>query len=193
MSRVDPLGKRCDFAVAIHVRQVATTQSSVLGQVRNAQRVFGNCGIYFEVATMQSIALDSAAYSRLAVVSTVCQWNQESAEQSELFSRVGASAFQQGITVVFLRDIMTPNGWVNGCASHAPHRAAVLVSAASSPWTLAHEVGHVLLGPSFMPLHSTSRQNVMFAPTADLHPSQPPTFDKSQQVQILRSPYVVKC
>lgn len=192
MSRLDPLGNKCDFTVRIHVRQVANSQSSVFEQVRNAQRVYGKVGIYFDVGTMESIALDAAAYSRLAVVTTECNWDEDSPEQAELFERVGASPLQQGILAVFVRDIRKPDRFTNGCAGHSPHRAAVVVSAFASPWTLAHEVGHVLLGSSFLPVHTTSRDNVMFSPTSDLHPSVPPGFDLTQQAQIFRSPYVTR-
>jgi hypothetical protein len=53
-----------------------------------------------------------------------------------------------------------------GCAGHAPHKPALMISAIGSRWTLAHELGHVLLTKQFSPVHSSEPNNLMFSPTA---------------------------
>jgi hypothetical protein len=60
------------------------------------------------------------------------------------------------------------------------------VTAAGSQWTTAHEVGHVLLGSSFSPVHESSSSNLMFSSTPGIT-GNPPSLTDAQVAQIKRS------
>jgi hypothetical protein len=164
----------------------------VLQAIRNAQKLYGRNGIYFDVISQQSIQLNAADFGRLSVVNGQCQWNQESPEQADLFSRLN-SFDMLGITAVFVKGIQTLTGALNGCAGHANWRAGVMVGSACTPWTLAHEVGHVLLGSSYSPVHTTSPSNIMYEKSSQFTQTSNPSLDLPQVAQVLRSQYVRRC
>jgi hypothetical protein len=67
------------------------------------------------------------------------------------------------------------------------------MGSACTPWTLAHEVGHVLLGASYSPVHTSSPNNIMFASSAVFTQAGNPSLDSGQVTQMLRSQYVRPC
>jgi hypothetical protein len=192
MARTDPLGNRCYHCVRVHVRSVVNVGIDIAQAIRNAQKIYGDKGIFFEVISQQSIMLNTADFGRLSVVNGQCQWNQESPEQADLFSRVN-SFDMLGVTAVFVKGIQTLSGPLNGCAGHANWRAGVMMGSACTPWTLAHEVGHVLLGASYSPVHTNSPNNIMFASSAVFTQASNPSLDSGQVTQMLRSQYVRPC
>lgn len=192
MPRIDPFGRRCDYCVRVHIRLAANLDIDIHQAVYNAQRLYGSSGIFFDTPTTTSIALTAADFGRLSVINGECNWNQESSEQKELLDRVNAEDLT-GITAVFVSGIETSTGPLNGCAGHALHRAGVMIGSACTPWTLSHEVGHVLLGPGYSPVHTTSPNNIMFHSSASFKQSSNPSFDFAQIDQIRRSRYVTRC
>ncbi|MEO0462134.1 MAG: hypothetical protein AAF127_03325 [Pseudomonadota bacterium] len=72
-----------------------------------------------------------------------------------------------------------------GCASHPSDRGACIVSAVGSPWTLAHEVGHVL-GLR----HKTGANNLMSTPTASIN-LNPPQLSPGEIATVKRSRFAV--
>lgn len=192
MSRVDPLGNQCDYCVRIHVRLAANLKIDVHQAIRNAQRLYGRNKIYFETPAPQSVYMNAADFGRLSVVNGECRWNQESSEQKDLFDLVGANDMF-GITAVFVSGLQTASGPLNGCAGHAAYRAGVMIGSACTPWTLSHEVGHVLLGANYSPVHTTDASNIMFASSSRFTQASNPSFDFAQLAQIRSSPYVVRC
>jgi hypothetical protein len=51
---------------------------------------------------------------------------------------------------------------------------------------MGHEIGHVLLGSAFAPVHHPSANNIMFE---DLVTADPPGFDEAQVRAMRRSPF----
>jgi hypothetical protein len=81
-------------------------------------------------------------------------------------------------------------GPLAGCAGHLPNKAAVVVASSGSPWTLVHELGHVLLGPSFAPVHAADSTDLMFAPTTKIT-ANPPSLTNEQVKTMLTSKFCV--
>ena len=77
---------------------------------------------------------------------------------------------------------------LNGCAAINSNRPAVVVSSTGSPWTLGHELAHVLL-ETYRPVHSTYTGNLMYAPSASIS-SNPATLDVKQLEAIRKSKFV---
>jgi hypothetical protein len=72
---------------------------------------------------------------------------------------------------------------LHSLGGHAVTRPAVTVAGHASRWDTAHEVGHVLLGFGFSPLHVNDRRNLMH-PTAATYVTIPVLTDK--QVRQMR-------
>lgn len=192
MARVDKFGNKCALCVRVNIRLGANLSFNVNTAVENAQRLYGENGICFETPSVQSVALSAQDLGRLSVVNGECNWSQESAEQKDLFDLAGASPFA-GITAVFIGGLQTNTGPLNGCAGHAPYRAGVMISSACTPWTLSHEVGHVLLGPFYSPVHTKDSNNIMYEKSSTFTQASKPSFDFAQLDQIRRSAYVSSC
>lgn len=186
------LPKKADFKhrVKIHLRSLSLTDLPISFQELNAKMVYAQYGISLDVLSGMSMALSSSELTLLDTVNTgTCTMNKVEGELGELhkigLQGVGANE----IVVYFARKVVTSSGSeLNGCASSSNDRPAVVVSSSSSPWTMAHEIGHVLLG-SFRPTHSTVTTNIMHSPTASIT-SNPPGFTPEQLVSIRSSKFV---
>jgi hypothetical protein len=181
--------------------QLLCSHSRTLGRERRHRRVAGDPERAETLRTERNLLrcyqsavdpTDPADFGRLSVVNGQCQWNQESPEQADLFSRLN-SFDMLGITAVFVKGIQTLTGALNGCAGHANWRAGVMVGSACTPWTLAHEVGHVLLGSTYSPVHTSSPLNIMYEKSSQFTQTSNPSLDLSQVGQMLRSQYVRPC
>lgn len=191
MSRLDPLGNRCDYLVRVHIRHMQPVVTDIAESVRCAQRVYGGNKILFEVASTQCVSLRGFDIERYNIVNTECSFRLESREHSELFARAGVGDLE-GITVFYVRSILTSDGASNGCASHPPHRPSVLIGTKHTPWTLAHEVGHVLLGPRYSG-HTTESNNLMYGSSFVFNRDSNPELNALQLNQIVSSPFVRRC
>ena len=161
--------------------------------IRCAQYVFGRGRIYFEVASALSVALKPDEIDRYNLVNTECNYHTPPREQSELFARAGMSELSGGISVFFVKAILTSDGVANGCAVHPPHRPLLLIGTKTTPWTLAHETGHVLLGSTWLPAHTFEANNLMYAFSYRFNANDEPTLNEFQLVQMRNSPYVARC
>lgn len=115
MSRVDPLGNRCDHTLKVHIRRMDASVANVEQSVACAQRIYGPHGIYFDVASATSVAMGEADRNRLATLDTSCTAGQDSDEQAELYAMLVVQ--EPSITAIFVREIATYVGEVHGCAS----------------------------------------------------------------------------
>jgi len=135
--------------------------------LENARKVYGRYGFRVEEGPGMSILITADQQVKLDASQTECRLNQEDDLQKLLFSlgggRSGVPA--NDILVFYVNKLTdTSNSELNGCASHKIGDPAVAVSAGGSPWTCAHEVGHVLLG-NLTPTHSDKKSNLMFRST----------------------------
>jgi hypothetical protein len=166
MPETDELGHRCDRVVRLHLFSIGLPAVPETTALRNAQRVYGHHRIRLRVLSAQSIRLGELDRLTLRSVDTACIWDVDSDEQQrvhQLGDAAGAGAHD--IRVFWVSEIRKPDGsLLAGCASHAPAKPAVMVSAHGTRWTMAHELAHVLLGPSFAPAHTIDTNNLMSPP-----------------------------
>lgn len=194
MSARDDLGNICDHRIRLHLFSIASPAVSEGTALRNAQRVYGQHRICLSVVSGQTLNLSAADQLTLTVVDGACNWDVVSDEQRLLHS-IGTTSGLAGndIRVYWVNQIRQPDGsTLAGCAGHAPARAAVMVSAIGSPWTMPHELGHVLLGPAFNPVHARAATNIMFSPSASITVN-PPSFDATQLRVIRGSRFCQRC
>ena len=190
----DQLGHHCNHEIRLHLFSIATPGVDENTALRNAMRVYGQHRIRLRIVSAQSLALSTADQLTLNVVDGACQWNVVSDEQRRVHHLGDTRAIgPKDVRIYWVHEIREPQGNVlAGCAGHAPAKPAVMVSALGSQWTMAHELGHVLLGPLFAPVHAAHPTNIMFSPSAAII-SNPPTFNNAQLEAIHRSPFCQQC
>lgn len=190
MACKDMFGNNCDRLVRVHVRQVQSVNFDVLDSIKRTQKLFGQHGFALEIASSQSIHMDSRSLMRLMLVETTCIRGRSSPDQAELFSRFGIQDLNS-ITAFFVQALFVTGTFNenNGCAAHARHLPAVFVARDATPYTLAHELGHVLLGATAENQHMTNDTNIM-SPTFLLG-TESPSFTPQQVAQMRRSAYAI--
>lgn len=157
--------------------------------LRNAQRVYRQYGIDFSYSSGMSLALDPHSTIELNDVDTgTCRLNGGmTADQLRLFGLPGTLGGTSGNIRVFYVNTASSNGsGLRGCAAYQG-TPSVVVAAAGSRWTLAHEVGHVLMGVVNGSSHSTDKANLMFGNTGSIT-SPLPSLTPAQVTAVKASP-----
>jgi hypothetical protein len=173
--------------VRLHFRSVTLPKVPELRALANAQSVYDKYNILLEFASGLSIGAGVGDLLTLNASDGTCKWDHASDEQMLLDTLGGRQGVGWNEVVVYYADrIQQKDGTtLNGCAGHLPNKAAVVVASGASPWTLGHELGHVLLGPSFVPVHAADATNLMFSPTASISANPPSLTDG--QVNTMRA------
>ena len=187
-----PVGPTFDRKVRLHFRSAAVPVVPEFTALDNAQKVYTQINVKLEFASGLSMAVTDEDLLRLDASDGTCKWNQASDELKLLNTAAGRQGIGLNDILVFYANRIKQNdgSTLNGCAGHEPGKPTVVVAATGSRWTLGHEVGHVLLGPSFSPVHTTDPKNVMFSPTADIT-ANPPGFTPEQAKAIRASKFCV--
>lgn len=175
--------------VRLHFRSIAVPFVPEFTALAFAQQVYGQYDIDIVMASGQSLALDPLETVKLHTIDGQCKWDQTNDEQKLLFGMGGTQGVNPtDVLVYYVNAIKKDNGdELNGCAGHEPTQPAVVVGSAGSRWTLAHELGHVLLGSKFDPVHmDDDTTNVMHSPTTDIT-ANPPNFNEAQLEAIRKS------
>jgi hypothetical protein len=183
----DRHGNRCSKRLPVGIYTLAAVQSfDYFEAVGFAEQLYGKHGIYFDIVSQMCLALDAAQQVRLAVIDGSCQWDQNNSEQAELHTLVNAPSGQ--VSVFIVGGIQQDTGPLAGCAGHAPDTPAAVVSGSvGTKFTLAHEVGHILLTSSYSPVHETSTSNIMIGGTHRIPVNGSPDFNEAQLRQIMSS------
>jgi hypothetical protein len=193
MSIKDPLGNVCKWKVSLHLKSLGMPRVPEFTALRNAQAVYGQYGIYIHFASGESLpqAVDTGnqCLSLQNVDVGTCTMQQGmTGQQDALFNygsrgRVGSNE----ILCYWVNRVESGGNPLAGCASHPASRPACVVSALGSPWTLAHEVGHVL-GLR----HTVGATMLMSTPTAAIT-ANPPQISVSDLRTVKSSLYCVTC
>ncbi len=191
----DEQGNQCHHVVRLHLRSLGTPRVSEFTALANAQRTYGPHGICikFESGMSMPQAVDTATQCVELVNVNVgtCLMNQGTfnprmtGQQSAMFG-IGdtQNVPATNILAVWVENVRKEDGTrLAGCASHPADRGACVVAAAGSPWTLAHEVGHVL-----GLVHQTGSRNLMSTPTSSIS-ANPPELSATQIATVKRSRY----
>jgi hypothetical protein len=180
------------FKVRLHLRSINMPQVPELTALEIAKDVYREYSIQAEMASGQSLLLSDPDQFQLTSVDGDCLWDQVSDDQRLLQSLGGTQGVgPNDIRVYFATVLKEQNGnLLQGCAGHPPDRAAVMIAASAvDKTTVAHEVGHVLLGSSFRPVHTADfeqphvRRGHLYWPSAD--PNSRSGCDNPQKADIV--------
>jgi len=148
--------------VRLHFRSIALANVPFEQSFRNARTVYGQYGIDFQFSSGESLHLTPAQTALFDRIDQDCRWTLSSGEYDQLH-RLGSPSPNNDVKVYFVRRMRG----VLGCGGHAPNRPAATVAAAAWRWDMGHEVGHVLLGSAFRPVHAPHARNLMNSFPAD--------------------------
>jgi hypothetical protein len=193
MAIKDDLGNVCNHRVRLHFCSIGMPAVPEYTALANAQRVFGRYAICIQIVSGRSEMLPEDDALTLDTIDGQCKWNEFSDEQTMLYDLRPSDMLATDVAVFYVSKIKKTDGSeLAGCAGHEPSKPSVMVSSVGSKWTLAHELCHVLLGPTFTPVHATSTANLMYAPSASIT-ADPPGLTTDQLSAVRRSPYCVAC
>lgn len=168
--------------IGLHFRSIALTQVAFSRILSSAQEVYAQYGIRVDMMNGQSLLFSPGDQARFEKVNQECVWDLSVGEFNELHSR-GGPAPNTDVLVYFVRSFKEQ---LNGCGGHSRGRPACTVAETGTRWTVAHELGHVLLGSAFAPVHVHDTRNLMNVTTSTI--TSRPTFTDKQLAQIRRSP-----
>jgi hypothetical protein len=169
--------------VRLHFRSISLTDIAFEKLLANAQKVYAQYGISVEFGSGMSLALSSADAAKFEQIDGECNWTFGSGEYYDL-QQLGGQVPSDEILVFYVQRFSSAS--LLGCGGHIPGKPACTVAAAGSQWSTAHEVGHVLLGSSFSPVHSTDTTNLMYSSTPGITAALPGLTD-AQVTQIKSS------
>jgi hypothetical protein len=193
MSVVDPLGNVCQWKVKLHLRSLGMPRVPEFQALRNAQATFGQYGICMDFASGMSLpqAADHGNQTlslREVDVGTCTMAQLMTQQQDALFGYGGRQGVgPSDILCYWVERVESQQRQLAGCASHSSAQPACVVSALGSPWTLAHEVGHVL-GLR----HTTGTGMLMSTPTASIV-ANPPSISATDLQVVKASALCTPC
>lgn len=164
--------------IKVHVKTIVSPAISLAEMIEAARLVYGSVGIEFTFLSHQALDLPG---SHTVDIGSACLFNSVSEQQRELYeNRDGVP--ENEVAAYFVGTIIPPH---SGCAGHLAGRPSVLIDSLATRWTLAHEVGHLLLGPR---PHETDTTRLMTASTQDIEVSLPLITD-AEAADMQASPY----
>lgn len=121
----------------LHVKILTTPTSTALPTMISSMRqVYGMQGILVQVASTENLNLPT-----LNAVDVGSCSGTTTSEQNQLFGNRNFAGPND--MVAYFVQATTPNA-LNGCATHPAGQPGAVITQVASPWTLAHETGHVL-------------------------------------------------
>ncbi len=169
--------------VRLHFRSLSLTNVSFDRVFRATQRAYAPHGIRIDFGSGLSLGLPEDEATRLAAVNGRCEWEITSGDFAEV-QRLEGFVAATDIVVYYVNRFATPG--LLGCGGHLPGRPACILAASAARYSTAHELGHVMLGSSFTPVHDSAISNLMYA--YENRTGDPPSLNDGQVTQIKRSP-----
>lgn len=159
MGALDRRVGRYQHRVRLHFRSIALTDVAFSRILADTETVYGQYGIKVEFASGESLGLTPEQMELFEQIDQECNWELNDGEFNMLHG-LGTAAPPNEVLVYYVRAFGEAN--LLGCGGHARNRPALTVAARASRWDTAHELGHVLLGSAFSPVHTNDQRNLMY-------------------------------
>ena len=169
--------------IKLHFRSLSLTNVPFDRIFRSTQRAYAPHGIRVDFGSGSSLGLSEDEATRLASVSGSCEWEITSGDFAEV-QRLGGRVPATDIVVYYVNRFA--NAGLLGCGGHLPGRPACILGSGAAQYSTAHEMGHVMLGSSFNPVHDAAISNLMYA--FENRTGDPPSLNAAQITQIKTSP-----
>lgn len=179
---------RLTHRVGLHFRSLSLTKASFDDHLKSAQQTYAQYGIRIDCMSGESLHLSEEQAKKFAKVDGACKWKITTGEYAEVQGLARHGVAWNDIVVYYVGAFSSAT--LLGCGGHLDGKPACIVAGKASKWDTAHEVGHVLLGPGFTPVHSSDRKNLMHATQATFSPL--PVLSPAQVAQIKRSTCCVR-
>jgi hypothetical protein len=181
LRELDKQFPRFTHRINLHFRSLSLTNVPFQLLMSNTTQVYAQYGIEARFAGGQSLGLPPDQERRFNVVGQNCEWDMNSGEFAELH-KLGTPVPNTDIAVFIVNQFQQRDN--DECAGHAANLPACAVTHDCMQWTVAHEVCHVLLTSAFVPVHTVSARNLMFAGNWT---TSPPTLTEKQTAKIRSS------
>lgn len=129
--------------VRLHVKVVVTPTPSIDDQIANMRNVYASARVGVELVCTETL---TPAPALLNIDVGNCPFpcaTTPTAAQARLFANRRNVGFNE-IAAYFVNRVTSGGQGLNGCCAHAAGSPACIVSSTPSPWSLAHEIAHVL-------------------------------------------------
>jgi hypothetical protein len=167
--------------INLHFRSLSLSDIPFRQLMSNTAQAYAQYGIEVWFASGESLGLSPDQERRFNVIGQNCEWQMDSGEFAQLH-KLGTPVPNTDIAVFIVNQFQEQGN--DGCAGHAAKLPACAVTHNCMQWTVAHEVCHVLLTSSFVPVHTVSPRNLMFAGNW----TAVPTLTEKQVAKIRSSP-----
>lgn len=174
-------------SIGVHFRSIALTKVPFNTILASTKQVYAQYGIRIDMMNGESLALSAADQARFEKINQLCVWDLTLGEFNELHS-LGTPAPATDVLVYFIHSFKKEPA-ATGCGGHAKGRPACTVAITGNRWSLAHEMGHVLLGSGFTPVHTNDTRSVMYKKAA--YRASTPTLTE-KQLAVIRASTVCK-
>ena len=149
------------------VKLLTNPKRSVAAQIANVRRAYGQAHIGLRSIAIEQVPEEAAAKFRSIDVGE-CKRDQRLSPSLKDLHETLRGNVRDDVIVVFIVDAVfksteDPNDEprrINGCANHPADRPGAVIESNPGPWTMAHEIGHVL-GLE----HASDRDHLMSFPT----------------------------
>lgn len=135
----------------LHIKVLTNPEIPIETMLNRMREVYSTAGIRVVVATREDLTTAVLGDDNFTTLNDLdvgqCQ-GETTDEQNQIFqnqNNVSEGQRNNEIVVYFVRSVRkTDGGELNGCATFPSGKPGAVISFIASPWTLAHEVGHVL-------------------------------------------------
>jgi len=125
-------------SIRVHLKLVTVPNILMAIMVNNFIAVFANAGIQVNIISTENLVGLPPQLNNIDVGN--CKMGKATTDVRNLYTNRN-NVQGNDITVYFVQSTIPP---LNGCAAHPRGLPGAIVASGASPWTLAHEVGHVL-------------------------------------------------
>jgi hypothetical protein len=168
-----------DAHINVHIKVLSEPVTiSRTQMIQSMQSVYAGVGIDLVISSVET--LDLPLLNDLDV--GACTMGVTTAEQNQLFANRN-NAGPDDLCVYFVRSTVPP---LNGCAAFPAGRPGAVVTSVASPWTMAHECGHVL-GLA----HVADTHRLMMGGGTWNITNPPPVLIQSEVETMIGSPFTV--